>query len=138
MLAALAIAAVSIVPLLAEPHDVVEVIEKNSFLSCIDNNGKPQWFHQWVFWEIRNGRERVVAWQMAKPHEVAERTSQNTWRLRCRDNLSNATRVIEATSYRQTWTTFDVELCDRERHPVEKRRGLSRGPTRPAIDSNEP
>jgi hypothetical protein len=118
-------AIVGTIPLGEPVTDVCEVIEKNHYVMCANPDGTPRLQTQWVLWESsRDGREQVVAWQMHKAGDSITRTTDG-WRLRCGNQLEGFQRQIEAVSYRETWTNFDVEVVDREKHAAEKRRGLS-------------
>lgn len=106
-----------------ELTDHVDIIELNH---VVDANGCES-FRQWIFWEWSHHRKRydVVAWRIAKTPYVLRGN-----RLSFRDG--EATRVIQAVSYRETWTRGDPEVIDRDWLPAEFRRGLGRQKNRPA------
>lgn len=118
---------ISLIPYSDFVVDEVEVIEKNIVMGAVDDKGRPQTtFVQWVFWDWSEKHRRYVCvdWKQVRKHDRAEPVPGG-YRLRIMDNRK--AREIRAISYRETWTSFDLEIDDRQRFPHELRRGLSKG-----------
>lgn len=133
----LILAAMSISP---QPCGVIEdrcaIIELNHYH---DDEGRLV-FAQLVFWDWSSDecRYQVCDWRMVKtcqPRPDVPPTHYPTPELdragaRCVWVEGEAIRCVRASSRRESWTLYDVELYDREAWPKENRRGLSALPRR--------
>jgi hypothetical protein len=104
--------------------DQVDCIEVNHFF---DEHGK-RVFDQCIFydWDSDAGRYQVRAWRLLK--------TQDQWPLkdhRRGDYVAvwmdgDTLREVRAAAVRETFSTYDPELAEREFLPKEQRRELSR------------
>lgn len=117
----LALLAASPVEIVAKER--VDLIEINNFY---DDQGRLV-FTQQIFYDWEPNRERfnVRAWRLVKDaNQVPERDWQRGgYVTRWQDG--EITREIRASHYRQSWTQYDPELCEREALCKDKRRELS-------------
>lgn len=108
-----------------ESSDRVDLIEVNH---CFDGSFM---LHQLVFyeWLPDRGDYGVVDWRRLKSSDQLPVKDGNTgeyialWRD---TRTNNRLRTVRATHMKETWTSYDPEYADTEKHPREARRGLSR------------
>ena len=91
-----------------------DVLEHNV---VINEDGR-ETLRQWVTWDWASldGVHRCQWWALDRG-ETIELTADG-WRV------TVGGKRIEARTYRETRTGFDPEIADRERWPIEKRRGV--------------
>jgi hypothetical protein len=121
MIAALVIAAFSILPVDDVARESVDLIELNHFY---DEHGRLV-FDQTIFydWSPNEARYNVRAWRLVKsaaelPHRTWPEGYWSFW------IDGEQLRGIWSKAYRETWTQYDPELAEREILPKEKRREL--------------
>lgn len=107
-------------------HDSVDLVEVNHFH---DDQAKII-FSQLIWWEWVpwQSEYRVVDWRLIKsPHDWPRRRwERGGWECRWFDKKDGCYRKVFAHDFRETWTQYDPELCDRNCVPQEMRRKLIR------------
>jgi hypothetical protein len=107
--------------------DRCEVLEINHVWSC---DPEDEWwrycFSQLIGWEVYRGEMRVVDWRIVKEHgpKVERDFARGDYVVLWHDE--GRLREVRAPSYRETYTCYDVELAERVKLPVEKRRRLGK------------
>ena len=91
-----------------------DVLERNTVVS---EDGR-ETLKQWIVWDFDHGDgvHRCQWWAPDRGEEV--RRTQDGWRV-----TVDGRRIV-ARWYRETRTLRDPEVFDRERWPIEKRRGV--------------
>lgn len=109
----------------AVPVDYCDLIELNHLH---DEQGRHV-FDQLVYWDFRFEQAAYVvrAWRLQKtPEQIPQRDfERGGYVARWHDN--DTLRVVRAKQFRETWTTYDPELANREIFPKDMRRELTRG-----------
>jgi hypothetical protein len=100
------------------PHDVVltdsvDMVEMNHFVVNRNTGATKCAF---VFWEWDVDTYRVVDWRWFNGHRPWRRGNRWVLFLREKDGL----RRILSRQVRETWTTYDVEVEERKRHPSRR------------------
>ena len=87
-------------------------------------------FTQYIFyeWDHYNHRHQVIAWRL-KTHMKGVLKNRdwvnNTYRFKWNDK--GTMREVRSSLFKETWTTFDPELLERDYFPKDRRKGLSDG-----------
>ena len=119
----LSLACCGAAPATSEVVDRVDLIEVNHLY---DQHGRHV-IDQLIFydWDSATRRFQVRAWRLLKSEEQRPRKSWpkgdyvTTWRDQ------NIVRRVHAVQTRETWTTHDPEVREREIYPMEQRLDLS-------------
>lgn len=127
MVAATAFASV---PLGEATTEHVDSIELNHFWPECSDESYPLThkyaFSQYLFrsWNRDTSTHDIIAWKMKKDGISPPRYDheRGVWVMTFNDGLK--LRRITAGSFVETRSTFDPEIAERERLPVERRRGL--------------
>jgi hypothetical protein len=115
------------------PHDAIVrdracCLEIDHFCDADDAR---EVFTQLVVWETCRGKERIIDWRLVKrtdgkPNlEVRRDYTAGGYVAMWQDG--EVLREVRAPCFRERWTQHDVELKDREHHPLNSRRKLSDG-----------
>ena len=131
MNAILAIAAVCLLPTDVVIQDRCDVIEVNHY-----HGDDGRLIHtQIIFWDHKANLsgEEVAAWRLWKNPTTMPTRNQHTgeWQILWHDG--ETMRMVNAESFRETWTQYDREMESRADHPRSKQRGLTQrrpAPTR--------
>ena len=115
--------------------DKVDLIEVNHLY---DQQGRHV-IDQLIFydWDSSHGRFQVRAWRLIKsPGQMPQRDwSKDAYVSYWRD--MHVMRRVYASRIRETWTTYDPEVLEREVLPIEYRQELSQAaPTRRRVAAN--
>lgn len=123
LLLAAACTLAAIVPIETVCRERCDVIETNDFR---DENGRTV-FVQQIFYEWSPCHERymVRAWRLVKNGQPMPEYDHDRRCWSCTWLDGEIMRCVTATSYRQSFTQFDPELCEREILCKDKRRELS-------------
>ncbi|RCS52767.1 hypothetical protein DTL42_07995 [Bremerella cremea] len=76
-------------------------------------------------WESASQRFQVRAWRLLKTDDQLPRKSWNQDKFICHWRDLNVYRKVYADNVRETWTTSDPEVLERNMLPIEKRSELS-------------
>jgi hypothetical protein len=102
--------------------DVVDLVEINH---VYDSHGKPI-YTQAVFydWQARDGEYQVRSWRLLKADsEYPQRDfRRGNWAMFFPQG--GMLRDVRATTFRESWTQYDLEQAERDRSPKEYRPGL--------------
>ncbi|PQO46184.1 hypothetical protein [Blastopirellula marina] len=108
-----------------EPHlvDRVDLIEINHLY---DIQGRLV-INQMIFYDWDNASQRfqVRAWRLLKSDDQLPRKSWNQDQYICHWRDMNVQRKVFADNVRETWTTQDPEVLERNMYPIELRSELS-------------
>lgn len=115
------------------PHDeplvdACELVEINHLYTTGDVPPKVQ-FTQVIWWEACDDGTvyRVVSWRLVKCPTMRPFRYGGSWRVVWLDGGEyGVLRRVDSRFFRETFTFYDPELQDRQRHPKEQRRELSR------------
>jgi hypothetical protein len=122
MLTAFALSLIAALPQSDVACDHVDLVEVNH---VYDLEGKPV-LVQAVFYEWRpsQGEYHVRAWRLLKSDDQrpVRDFRRGDWRMIFSDG--GILREVRATTFRETWTQYDVERHERDRLPQEYRAGL--------------
>lgn len=97
-------------------------------INHVEHNQQPV-FVQYIFWDWchESGEGRVQACAISTGARPQRRGAQ--WVLEWRSLYSGPRRVL-AAAWVETQSNYDIEVANRARWPVHRRRGLSRRPPR--------
>jgi len=90
--------------------ETVDIIELNHYLVS-SWQGHSEYAHQYIFWEWCEDRFNIVDWRRSNGTPAYRRFGR-WWVLRMRNN--QCLRKIRARAIRETWTSYDVEVVERE------------------------
>ena len=120
MLTVLITTLLAVLPATGVACERVDVVEVNHYY---DECGRLV-FSQLVFFEFRHGKECVCDWRLLKhPNHRPERDPRTgDWVTIFGDG--ETLREVRSSSFRESWTQYDVESYDRRVWPRERRAGL--------------
>ncbi|MEW4565388.1 hypothetical protein AB1K70_22875 [Bremerella sp. JC770] len=76
-------------------------------------------------WDSASQRFQVRAWRLLKTDDQLPRKSWNQDQFICHWRDMNVDRKVYADNVRETWTTYDPEVLERNMFPIEQRSELS-------------
>ena len=122
----LAITAICLLPSDVVVEDRCDVIEVNHY-----HGDDGRLIHtQIIFWDYKEdfSGEKVAAWRLWKNPNTMPTRDQFTgqWQILWRDG--DVMRMVNASSFRETWTQYDREMESRSELPQAKQRGLTQRP----------
>ncbi|PQO45853.1 hypothetical protein [Blastopirellula marina] len=109
------------VPLEAAAVDQVDLIEVNHLY---DSQGRHV-IDQLIFWDWNRDHFEIRAWRLIKAETQLPRRDWNRGQYVCYWRDMQQLRKVWAPRKRETWTTHDPEVLQRELRPIEARRELS-------------
>ncbi|PQO36668.1 hypothetical protein [Blastopirellula marina] len=92
-------------------------------------------------WDSASQRFQVRAWRLLKTNDQLPRKSWNQDKYICHWRDMNVHRKVYADNVRETWTTSDPEVLERNMLPIEQRSELSQpdsSSSRLALASEDP
>lgn len=122
MWTAVALALFTVLPTNDVACDCVDLVEVNH---VYDLQGNPV-LVQAVFydWQAARGEYQVRAWRLLKSSDQRPMRDFQRGDYVMLFHDSGLMREVRATSFRETWTQYDVERLERDRFPQEYRTGL--------------
>ena len=107
----------------ATVDDACDVLEINHV--CSQETGEEH-FTQLIAWDFERfeGRYQVCDWRFLKRNERPARYGDK-YRVTFQDT-NDQWRTVTAPAYRETWTTWDVELLERDTLKPCQRRGFTK------------